>query len=141
LLRFEAQLPKTAFTVRYRTETPQKCRYEETLRGWSEQNDAPGGEIMRAATRCALQPSGSPDVTKASAPNDSARALLKHLPFTVELWNRAGTVIDRTLGMTSDITLGYSTYLAAIKAYPDRPIVYRSGKRVIARSGFPEMRS
>lgn len=59
------------------------------------------------------------------------------LPYTVELWTDDLTV-ELTLGALRSPSLAWSSYYAAVAAFPGRKITLRYNTQVLANSIFPK---
>ena len=60
------------------------------------------------------------------------------LPFRVEVWSKDCTMVDQTLAMTANGSIGYAAYYEATREYPDRYVVLRHKSRIVARWNPPE---
>jgi hypothetical protein len=56
------------------------------------------------------------------------------LPYKVELWDDACEMVEQILAVTSNSSIGYGAYYAAVKQFPSRPVTLRYKNRVISRS-------
>jgi hypothetical protein len=72
------------------------------------------------------EPSLSPDTPK---PTD--------LPYTVELWDKTKSSVERVLAMTSNATIGYAAFYAAVREFPDKYLTLRDKHRILTRWGGP----
>jgi hypothetical protein len=71
-------------------------------------------------------------------PGSSRReAEREDLPFKVELWNAAGTVVEQVLAVTANGSIGYAAYYAATREHPDRYITLRHKNRTVSRWNGP----
>ena len=79
------------------------------------------------------------DDPKAAAETASARQGQKpdELPYTVELW-KDDSAIELMLGALRVPSLAWSSYYAAIAAFPGRKITLRHNAQVLANSIFPK---
>ena len=59
------------------------------------------------------------------------------LPFKVELWNADKGSVELVLAVTASGSIGYAAYHAATREFPDRYIVLRHEKAVLARWNSP----
>lgn len=77
------------------------------------------------------------DADEKNGANVSHESLLaghEDLPYKVELWDDACEMVERVLAVTSNGSIGYGAYYAAVKQFPSRPITLRYKNRVISRS-------
>jgi hypothetical protein len=56
------------------------------------------------------------------------------LPYKVELWDDAYHTVEQVLAVTSNSSIGYGAYYAAVQQFPTRHITLRHKNRVISRS-------
>jgi len=59
------------------------------------------------------------------------------LPYLVELWQDGGAV-EMTLGALRVPSLAWSSYYAAVAAFPGRKVTLRHNAQVLASSIFPK---
>ena len=60
------------------------------------------------------------------------------LPYKVEVWNADRSMIEQTLAMTTNASIGYAAYYEATKEYPDQYVTLRHKTRIVARWNPPE---
>lgn len=56
------------------------------------------------------------------------------LAYAIELWDAAGAGPERVLGRAASVIVGRAIFQAAQAEHPDRRVVLRRGRDVIARS-------
>jgi hypothetical protein len=59
------------------------------------------------------------------------------LPYVVEVWDDGKNLVEQTLAITANGSIGYAAYYEATKEYPSRYITLRHKNRVIARWNPP----
>lgn len=55
------------------------------------------------------------------------------LPYKVEVWDEAGTAVERVVAVSLSPAIGYAAYYAATREYPGRAITLRYKSGVISR--------
>ncbi len=94
--------------------------------------------VVRGGARLRLAPSGE---TEDDAPDDPSRAPLKgsreDLPYKVELWDGAKTVVEQVLAVTASGSIGYAAFYAATREFPQRYITLRHKNRIVSRWNVP----
>ncbi|HXS06249.1 MAG TPA: hypothetical protein VN723_05610 [Rhizomicrobium sp.] len=60
------------------------------------------------------------------------------LPFKVEVWSEDRSIVEQTLAITANGSIGYAAYYEATREYPNRYITLRHRKRVLARWNPPD---
>jgi hypothetical protein len=58
----------------------------------------------------------------------------EELPYSIELWDGAGQVLERVLARALNAQLAREIFQAAKKEHPDARIILRRGSRTIADS-------
>ena len=58
---------------------------------------------------------------------------LEDLPYRVEVWDEAGTLIEQVVAVSVSPAIGYAAYYAATREYPGRAITLRHKATVISR--------
>jgi hypothetical protein len=85
-----------------------------------------------------LGPSGDrEDGVPRSNPTRPVPVDREDLPYKVEIWNEPGASVERVIAVTANASIGYATYYAAIREYPDRHITLRHKNSVVARWSGP----
>jgi hypothetical protein len=60
------------------------------------------------------------------------------LPFKVEVWSEDRSIVEQTLAITANGSIGYAAYYEATREYPTRYITLRHRKRILARWNPPD---
>lgn len=76
----------------------------------------------------------SPKISRFGQPT----APREDLPYKVELWDAARTSVEQVLAVTSNGSIGYAAYYAAVREYPDRYLTLRHRNSILSRSNPPE---
>ena len=83
-------------------------------------------------------PSDREDGLPRNVPSQPAPAGGEDLPYKVEIWNKAGASVEQVVAITANASIGYATYYAATREYPDRHITLRHKNSVVVRWGGPQ---
>jgi hypothetical protein len=67
-------------------------------------------------------PSDREDGLPRNVPSQPAPAGGEDLPYKVEIWNKAGASVEQVVAITANASIGYATYYAATREYPDRTL-------------------
>lgn len=73
------------------------------------------------------------DDTPPDTGSDGSTTPRDDLPYKVELWNAARTIVEQVLAVTANSSIGYAAYHAATREYPDRYVTLRHKNRVLSR--------
>ena len=65
-----------------------------------------------------------------SAPDPLER---EDLPYTVELWDAAKTVVEQVLAVTASASIGFAAFYGATREFPDRYITLRHKSGIVSR--------
>ncbi len=94
--------------------------------------------VVQGAARLRFAPGGE---TEDETPDDPNRAPLKgsreELPYKVELWDDAKTVVEQVLAVTASGSIGYAAFYAATREFPQRYITLRHKNRIVSRWNVP----
>jgi hypothetical protein len=83
-------------------------------------------------------PGGEPEDDGRPAPHPGPPAQEgEDLPFKVELWNELKTSVEQVLAITTNGSIGYAAYYAAIREFPNRYITLRHKKGIVSRWNGP----
>src|SRR3569832_32925 len=74
---------------------------------------------------------GSDDPRPKSATPLSGKA--EELPYLVEVWDDAGNLVEQTLAITANASIGYAAYYEATKEFPARYVTLRHKNRIVAQ--------
>jgi hypothetical protein len=85
--------------------------------------------LAGGAERPPLWPPGAERLPPARAPDS--------LPYRVELWDFDKTGVEAVLALTSNGTIGYAAFYAALAEYPDRRITLSLDGRLLTQAGGP----
>jgi len=55
------------------------------------------------------------------------------LPYKVEVWSDDRAMVEQTVAMTANASIGYAAYYEATKEFPDHYVTLRHKSRVVAR--------
>ena len=96
-----------------------------------ERGDVPpsAGFIYRLGSGADHDGSGSTEPSRAPAPSER-----DDLPYRVKLWDDAYEAVEQVLAVTSNTSIGYGAYYAAVQQFPNRNVTLRHKNRVISRS-------
>lgn len=57
------------------------------------------------------------------------------LAYKVELWDKAGALMEQVLAVTASASIGYAAYYAATREFPDSVITLRHKNSILSRWG------
>jgi len=82
---------------------------------------------------------GEEDEDPASRPRRQGEvpARGEDLPYRVEVFSEDLKMVEQTLAMTANGSIGYAAYYEATREYPDRYVVLRHKNRIVARWNPP----
>jgi hypothetical protein len=88
--------------------------------------------------RVRLAPSGGQeDDERSDGAGDNLANAGDDLPYKVEVWDEQSRVVEQTLAITANGSIGYAAYYEATKEFPTRYITLRLKNRVVARWNPP----
>jgi hypothetical protein len=61
----------------------------------------------------------------------------EELHYVVEVWDDKGSVVEQTLAITANGSIGYAAYYEATREFPARYVTLRHKNRVVARWNAP----
>jgi hypothetical protein len=93
---------------------------------------------INAGTAYRLAPGGEPEDDGTRNPLSGPPAQEgEDLPFKVELWNEMKTAVEQVLAITTNGSIGFAAYYAAIREYPNRYITLRHKSSIVSRWNGP----
>lgn len=60
------------------------------------------------------------------------------LPYKVELWDERKSSVEQVLAVTSNGSIGFAAYYAAVREHPTRYVTLRHKNSIVSRSNPPE---
>jgi hypothetical protein len=61
----------------------------------------------------------------------------EELHYVVEVWDDKGSIVEQTLAITANGSIGYAAYYEATREFPARYVTLRHKKRIVARWNAP----
>jgi hypothetical protein len=61
----------------------------------------------------------------------------EELHYVVEVWDDGGSIVEQTLAITANGSIGYAAYYEATREFPARYVTLRHKNRVVARWNAP----
>jgi hypothetical protein len=61
----------------------------------------------------------------------------EELPYVVEVWDDKGGMVEQTLAITANGSIGYAAYYEATREFPAHYVTLRHKNRIVARWNAP----
>ena len=62
----------------------------------------------------------------------------EELHYVVEVWDDEGGIVEQTLAITANGSIGYAAYYEATREFPGRYVTLRHKNRIVARWNAPK---